>query len=125
MLKRREAREHILQHLFQEDFTGSVDEEDASSDRYVVSILAGIAENKIEIDNMISERAEGWKLERLYSVDRNLLRLGIYELLYRDDIPPEVAINEAVELAKKFGTDKSSSFINGVLDRLHKERVNS
>lgn len=125
MLKRREARERVLQHLFQLEFVGSVDEEDASSDEYVIEVLAGIAANKAEIDGIISERAEGWQLERLYSVDRNLLRLSIYELLYRDDIPAEVVINEAVELAKKFGTDKSSSFINGVLDRLHKEKIKS
>lgn len=109
--------------LYQRDFRDiSVDEllqEYSYSDSYIGKTLRGIGEHSQEIDNLISERAKGWRLERMVSVDRNILRLGIYELLF-SQIPPEAAINEAVELAKKYGTEKSGSFINGILDRVYK-----
>ena len=75
----------------------------------------------LKIDQIISQFAEHWDLERMAVVDRNILRLAVYELLWPDDVPPKVAINEAIEIAKKFGTKESSRFINGVLDRIHKE----
>jgi N utilization substance protein B len=86
-------------------------------------VLEGIEAHQEEIDHLVEERAEGWRLERLYSVDRNILRLAIYELLYREDVPPEVVIDEAVELAKKYGTERSPAFINGILDRVLKEKA--
>mgnify|MGYP002625009220 CR=1 FL=1 len=122
-MKRREAREAILQLLFQKDFMGQIDPSDLPTEPYVCEVLEGVSEHQDEIDRLIAERSEAWKLERLYSVDRNLLRMAIYELLFREDVPPEVIINEAVELAKSYGTEKSPSFINGVLDRVLKERV--
>ncbi len=81
--------------------------------------LKGIEQHKAEIDQLISEYAHGWRLERIFSVDRNILRLAIYELLY-SQLPGEVVINEAVELAKKYGTEHSHVFINGILDRIWK-----
>jgi N utilization substance protein B len=111
-----------LKTLFQQDFIGTVDPEELSGDDYVREILEGIRAHQPEIDELIEERAEGWHLERLHSVDRNVLRLAIYELLYREDVPPEVVINEAVELAKRYGTEKSPAFVNGILDRIYKER---
>lgn len=125
MMKRRKARELILKTLFQQDFrTESLDElieETAFDDDYVLDVLKGIEAHRAEIDQFIAEKAAGWKLERLVSVDRNILRIAIYEILHRQDIPPEVAINEAVELAKKFSTAHSPVFINGILDRIWKE----
>lgn len=122
-MRRRKAREIVLRLLYQRDFRDiSVDEllkEYSYRDSYIDKTLRGIGEHSQKIDNLISERAKGWRLERMVSVDRNILRLGIYELLF-SQIPPEAAINEAVELAKKYGTEKSGSFINGILDRVYK-----
>jgi N utilization substance protein B len=111
-----------LKTLFQQDFIGEVDPEELSRDDYIREVLEGIRAHQPEIDELIEERAEGWRLERLHSVDRNVLRLAIYELLYREDVPPEVVINEAVELAKRYGTEKSPVFVNGILDRIYKEQ---
>ena len=86
------------------------------------ALVRGTKANQAKIDQMISQFAEHWDLERMAVVDRNILRLAVYELLWTDDVPPKVAINEAIEIAKKFGTKESSRFINGVLDRIHKER---
>ena len=128
-MKRRKARELILKILFQREFRPESLEqllaEEAPSDAYVTEVLQGIEANQAEIDKFIAEKAAGWRLERLVSVDRNILRIAIYEILYRADIPAEVAINEAVELAKKFSTEHSPTFINGILDRIWKEQKNA
>lgn len=141
-MKRRRARKQILKLLYQRDLQGgSMDlwdlyqdwleewrerhpELTISEDRlvYVQDVLKGIDAHRDELDREIAERASGWRLERLHAVDRNVLRLGIYEMLYRGDIPPEVIVDEAVELAKAFGTERSGSFVNGILDRVWKER---
>ncbi|MCR4404783.1 MAG: transcription antitermination factor NusB [Candidatus Acetothermia bacterium] len=126
-MRRRKAREILLQLLFQRDFHPIPLEELLASasledqDEYIRRTIEGIIAHQEEIDRIISERAVGWKLDRLVSVDRNILRLGIYELLYTD-VPGEVVINEAVELSKKYSTEHSHIFINGILDRVFKER---
>ena len=74
-----------------------------------------------KIDELISQYTEHWEIERMAVVDRNILRQGIFELLWGADVPPKVAINEALEVAKKFSTQESSRFLNGILDRIHKE----
>jgi N utilization substance protein B len=126
-LSRRAARERILKLLFQRDFRSvsltELLEEQPTDDPYVREVIGGLKEKLPEIDRIIAQRAEGWRLERLHSVDRNILRLAVYELCYREDIPPQVAINEAVELAKKYGGEHSPAFINGILDRIWKERA--
>ena len=126
-LSRRAARERILKLLFQRDFRSvsltELLEEQPTDDTYVREVIGGLEEKLPEIDRIIAQRAEGWRLERLHSVDRNILRLAVYELCYREDIPPQVAINEAVELAKKYGGEHSPAFINGILDRIWKERA--
>jgi transcription antitermination protein NusB len=126
-LSRRAARERILKLLFQRDFRSvsltELLEEQPADDPYVREVIGGLEEKLPEIDRIIAQRAEGWRLERLHSVDRNILRLAVYELCYREDIPPQVAINEAVELAKKYGGEHSPAFINGILDRIWKERA--
>jgi len=125
-MRRRKAREILLRLLFQRDFRPvSLEEllaEDSLGDQedYIRRTLQGIIEHQEEIDRLIAEKAVGWKLERLVSVDRNILRLGIYEILY-SEIPAEVAINEALELSKKYSTEHSHIFINGILDRVFKE----
>ena len=122
-MKRRQAREQVLRALFQRDFLGEIEPEEQPQDAYAREVLQGIEAHQPEIDQLIRKRAEGWRLERLHSVDRNILRLAIYELLYREDVPPEVAIDEAIELAKKYGTGRSPAFINGILDRIYKEKL--
>jgi len=85
---------------------------------YTVTLVEGISANRARIDQLISEHAEGWTLARMPVVDRAVLRLGLYELLWADDVPDAVAINEAVELAKTLSTDDSPRFVNGVLGRI-------
>lgn len=141
-MKRRRARKQILKLLYQQDLQGGATdlwshyqawlaewrqrhpELEISPDRldYIEDVLKGIDARRAELDREIAERAAGWRLERLHAVDRNVLRLGVYEMLHRDDIPPQVIIDEAVELAKAYGTERSGSFVNGILDRLWKER---
>ncbi|MCS6903040.1 MAG: transcription antitermination factor NusB [Candidatus Bipolaricaulota bacterium] len=120
-LSRHAARERILKLLFQRDFRPVSNHELGEEDSYVREVASGVSEKQSEIDRLIAQRAEGWRLERLHTVDRNILRLAIYELLYREDVPPEVVINEAVELAKKYGGEHSPVFVNGILDRIWKE----
>lgn len=123
-MKRRRARKRILSVLYRREFTDDP-QEAPSRNPYVREVLEGIAAHREEIDKLIEARAEGWRLDRLHLVDRSILRLGIYELLYRDDVPPEVAIDEAVELAKLYGTERSGAFVNGILDRIWKESSRS
>ena len=120
------AREITLQALFQQDLTDSKKEdpddllsETAQEERgYARSLVIGVLENKQELDSRISEVTANWKLERIAAVDRAVLRLGLYELLEMAEVPPKVVINESVELAKKFSTEKSGAFVNGVLDKI-------
>jgi N utilization substance protein B len=123
-MQRREAREFILSALYQREFThvelASLLEEVDPGDQvgYIASTFRGILDRQPEIDGMIAERTVGWRFERLALIDRNILRIGVSELLYNDDVPAEVAMDEAVELAKKFGTDQARLFVNGILDRI-------
>ena len=89
---------------------------------YALTLIRGVLEHRTEIDDLIQEAAHNWKLERLAAVDRNILRVAIYEMLFEDDVPPGVAINEAIETGKKFSTAQSGSFLNGVLDRIRTMR---
>jgi N utilization substance protein B len=89
---------------------------------FTISLVEGVQAHRREIDEMLSEYAESWSLERMPGVDRAVLRLGAYELLYAPEVPPAVAIDEAVELARLLSTDDSPRFVNGVLGRLHRER---
>ncbi|MFI8576702.1 MULTISPECIES: transcription antitermination factor NusB [Rossellomorea] len=125
-MKRRVAREKALQALFQIDMSGiepdvaltNVLEEDQKMDAYLQQLVLGFIENQERIDGHIRENLEKWSFDRLAKVDRNILRLGVYELLFVEDVPNNVVINEAVEIAKIFGDDQSSKFINGVLSKV-------
>jgi len=127
--KRTKARQYALQILYQIDMTG--DPADAVLERFwqdtkhsadirgfATKLVKGASENLADIDALISQRSENWQIYRMPAIDRSILRLGVYELLYRDDIPPKVAINEAVELANNYSTPDSGKFINGILDKL-------
>jgi len=89
---------------------------------YARDLVTGAVEYREEIDALISRQADNWRIERMPAVDRNILRLAVFELLYEEDIPKLVVVDEAIELAKKFSTDQSSRFVNGLLDGLLKRR---
>ena len=124
---RRKSRELALQAFYQEELAGQaglVDfaefcthfQVDKKTIPYARKLLQGVHEKRNEINEMIRKYAENWRLERMSVIDRNILRLAVYELNYQDDVPTSVAINEAVEIAKRYSTDDSGSFINGILD---------
>lgn len=92
--------------------------EEAAMRLFAEPLIRGTVEHLSEIDGKIAQYARNWDLRRMAAVDRNVLRLAIYEMLYRDDIPPVVSINEAVDIAKRFSTDESGKFVNGILDRV-------
>jgi N utilization substance protein B len=129
MTRRSRAREVALQLLFQRDLNAHVDR--AVLERFVrdrlrdetlvpfcLGLYDGVAAHQADIDRRLSEAAENWRLARMAAVDRNVLRLGAYELLHTPDTPPNVALDEAIELARRYGSADSSAFVNGVLDRL-------
>jgi len=129
-MKRRRAREYALQLLFQAEYLGSQsdidlfwkDKDEAQEVRdFTTSIVRGTLKNLEDIDREIIACTDNWSMDRLAAVDRSVLRAAAYEILYRSDIPHAVTINEALEIAKKFSTTESASFINGVLDKLAKK----
>jgi N utilization substance protein B len=85
---------------------------------FTLDLIAGVRQHQPRIDEMIKEVAENWRLDRMAAIDRNILRLGAYEMLFRGEVPAKVAINEALELAKRYSTAQSSRFVNGILDRV-------
>jgi len=128
--KRRQARELAVQFLYQQDMIGDADglsrllfwetQTDASEEarQFAETLIEGVNAQQAAIDEQIRKYTEHWELHRIAVVDRNILRLAIYEMLFREDIPPIVSINEAVDIAKKFSTRESGAFVNGILDRL-------
>lgn len=129
MTLRRQARELALQFLYGVEVNpGDLEEQLASfwkmnkTDReieeFAASLIRGVVQHREEIDRTISEHALNWDIERIVPVDRNILRLAVYELAFRPDIPPVVTINEAVDIAKKYGTAESGKFVNGILDNV-------
>ncbi len=130
---RRDARRAALQLLYEADLldrpVATVLTERLKGDDelppYALDLVRGVERNRDEIDALIQGSARDWRLERMPVIDRNLLRVGLHELLHRDDIPVAVAIDEAVELAKELSTDDSPRFVNGVLARIARERARS
>lgn len=92
-------------------------------DEFTKRIVLGVMEHRQEIDRLIEERSENWRLNRMTIIDRNILRIAIFELLYCGDIPPKVTLNEAIDLGKRYGSEESGSFINGILDRIQNEVI--
>lgn len=124
-MKRREAREKAFQFLFQIDINNNepvaaireyLDEQ--GQDDFLQTLIEGVTERKTEIDEIIRTQLENWSLERIAAVERTILRIATYEIRYMDDIPPNVSINEAVELGKIYGDEKSGKFVNGVLSNV-------
>ena len=124
---RRRGRELALQMLYQHELAGAdVDTIGFSFDElqqapegvreFAVSLARGVVSKLAEVDSRLVDQADNWRLERMAAVDRNILRLALYELLFATDTPPAVVIDEAVEIAKRFGSERSSQFVNGVLD---------
>jgi N utilization substance protein B len=132
-MNRRRAREHALRALFQREFTGSKqallpDEgptvaqgEKRETEIFADALVQGTIDHMEQIDRVIKEAAEHWEMERMAAVDRNILRFAVYEILYRNDIPSSVTINEALEIAKKYSSLESVSFINGLLDKIARD----
>lgn len=124
-MKRHDARKKALQALFQLDSTElTVEEaiefaleEEQKSNAYLQQLVSGTTEHKQQIDEALNEKLENWTLSRLPKIERTVLRLAVYELLYVEDIPDKVVLNEAIELSKVFGDEKSSKFVNGVLSK--------
>lgn len=123
---RKQAREGTMQALYQMSLNKDFSDDalkiyldnfsfEDSETQYIVSAIEKITENLETIDSFINENLQGWELERLARVDLSILRISIYEILYRDDIPMQVSINEAIEISKKYSTEDSFKFINGVL----------
>ncbi|MCJ7640830.1 MAG: transcription antitermination factor NusB [Desulfobacterales bacterium] len=132
MGKRRKSREFALQALYQRNIT----REDAlrilgqlrahllsegEGDEFGDQIVIGVLEHCSQIDQLIEQYSEHWRLDRMSMIDRTILRIATFELLYRDDIPAKVTLNEAIDLGKRFGSTDSGSFINGILDRIQRE----
>ncbi|MGG3916616.1 transcription antitermination factor NusB [Parageobacillus thermoglucosidasius] len=124
-MKRHEAREKALQALFQID-VGRIPPEEAlqnvmggeEADSFLRQFVFGVTEHQEEIDELLRANLEKWTLERVANVDRAILRMAAYEMKYLDDVPVKVSLDEAVELAKKFGDTKSGRFVNGVLSKV-------
>ncbi|TXK83427.1 transcription antitermination factor NusB [Paenibacillus sp. N3.4] len=141
-MKRRVAREIALQSLYQIQMNEATPLEaakiaihEAENDNeaqldvagekiepaYIHELVEGTYSNKVRIDELLEEYLKGWQMDRLSRIDREVLRLAAYEMLYRDDVPPKVVVNEAIDLAKHYGTDESGKFVNGVLGKMIKE----
>ena len=127
MAARSKARKRALDILYESDLRGAdpgstlaerLDQAAPPVPAYAIELVEGVIANRPRIDELIAQYAEGWTIDRMPVVDRNVLRLGIYELLGRDDIPDAVAVSEAVELARALSTEESPRFVNGLLARL-------
>lgn len=134
MGKRRRSREFALHVLYQleiskedlsrilakqREYFSPGDEGDAFAER----VIRGVQNHGQQIDQLLHQYSENWRLDRMTVIDRNILRMAVFELLYCEDIPPKVTLNEAVELGKKYGSEESGRFINGILDRIQTEVV--
>lgn len=133
MGSRRQARELALQLLYQHEFRAAPAEEMQADfegwqgapeavREFANELFRGVVHNVVDIDSRLERQTAHWRLERLATVDRNILRLAMYEFLFRPETPPAVVIDEAIEIAKKFGAEESARFVNGVLDGFIKSR---
>ena len=132
---RRQARELAMQVLFYIDMrdNASLQMLESFCDNFsppkkarpfLLSLVNGVIETRGEIDTLIERFSKNWEIHRMSCVDRNVMRIAVYELLYCEDIPPKVSINEAVDVGKKFGTEESGAFINGIMDSIRDALVN-
>lgn len=134
---RRRSRELALQILFQTDFNRNQPKNQVSTTawfgkecgpqvkEFTECLVAGVTQYQPEIDAIIQKYTEHWSTGRMTVVDRNILRFSVFELFYLEEIPPKVTINEAIEIAKIYGTEDSSAFVNGILDHIHHDLSSS
>jgi N utilization substance protein B len=126
---RRQARELAMQALFYMDMQKYASEEmleyfcgcfctSKKSRPFLIKLVNGVLDEKGQIDALVERFSQNWQINRMSCVDRNVMRIAVYEMLYCDDIPPKVSINEAVDIGKKFGTQESGAFINGIMDSI-------
>jgi N utilization substance protein B len=129
MGNRRRSRELAMQVLFQMEINGDDSREavelfcrhfevSKNAKPFFLRLVDGVKARRDELDRLIERFSDNWKISRMSGVDRNLMRVAVYELLYCDDIPPKVSINEAIDIGKRFGTEQSSAFVNGILDSI-------
>jgi N utilization substance protein B len=134
MTRRSRAREVALQLLFWRDVNPTAPRpaierfvrerlHDAAHEPYCLALFDGVTEQSAALDEQLAAAAENWRVSRMAVVDRNVLRLGAYELLHNTETPPAVAINEAIELARRYGSKDSAAFVNGILDRINQLRT--
>lgn len=133
MRKRSRSRELALKALYLLDLGDwdhegaleeilSVEPKTPGAEIYARALLGGVLGHREEIDGSIQEAAENWDLPRMPVMDRNALRIGVYEMIFQEDVPPKVAMDEAIEMAKRFGSKESGAFVNGILDRIARTR---
>ena len=132
MGNRRQAREIAMQALFYMDMRNDVSIEmlerfcdnfspSPKTQPFFLKLVNGVMDAKNELDHLIERFSKNWGIQRMSGVDRNVMRIAVFELMYCDDIPPKVSINEAVDVGKKFGTEESGAFINGIMDSIRGE----
>ncbi len=126
MSARRKARKRALDFLYEADIRsgnaidllGTRGESDLSQSDYVMELLVGVSNNKEKIDELITTYAQGWDMDRMPAIDRNILRIALFEILFKSDLDDQVAASEAVEIASELSTEDSAKYINGVLGRI-------
>ena len=126
MSARRKARKRALDFLYEADIRsasaiellGSREESELSERDYVLELLVGVKTNKVKIDELITTYAQGWDMDRMPAIDRNILRIALFEILFKSDLDDQIAASEAVEIATELSTDDSAKYINGVLGRI-------
>ena len=126
MSARRKARKRALDFLYEADIRsgnaidllGTRRESDLSENDYVMELLVGVSNNKEKIDELITTYAQGWDMDRMPAIDRNILRIALFEILFKNDLDDQVAASEAVEIASELSTEDSAKYINGVLGRI-------
>jgi len=130
--KRTKAREIVLQFLYQQDIRKDdwlsniadfelLKEVEDDVAPFAIALMKGTLENISTLDDLIAKSAQNWQIKRMSAVDRNVLRLAAYELIHESDIPIKVSINEAINLAKKYGDEESGKFVNGILDKIKRD----
>ena len=133
MKRRTRSRELALQFLYQLDLLGDsmhkeaqafvhAEENDHEAARFALTLIDGVHSRRAEIAAVIQSVAQNWNISRMAVVDRNVLRLATWELMHSDEVPPKVAVNEAIELGKRFSTQNSGAFVNGILDKIMNSR---
>jgi len=120
ILYRVEISKESVDSSFRDFWSKTAESMDKETHEFAETLVKGVYENITAIDGVISKYTDNWNISRMAVIDRNIMRMSVYEMLYRDDIPPNVSINEAIELAKKYGDVDSGKFVNGILDKIKK-----